>query len=162
MGYGNGFPHERTGAGRDPVTGGTGGSAAPLETAPAPSISFVTTIAVPNGSWAAGLPTRRPPKTAAIPRPAIPPTAAINISRRLQADEPPLRGFLITKSWASGAGTATIRESEATPTALPGSFSISLRPGLADGALFSRRHGTSLERADDEQHIQEDEEHTLQ
>ena len=70
--------------------------------------------------------------------------------------------FLITTSRASGAGTATIRESEATPTALSGSFRISLSPGLADGALFSRRHGASLERADDEQRIQEDEEHTLQ
>src|SRR5262245_33856048 len=92
MGYGNGLPHDRTGARRDPVTGGTGGSATPLETAPAPSISFVTTTVVPNGSRGAGRPTRRPPKTAAIPIPAIPPTAAISSSRRPpQADDPPFR-----------------------------------------------------------------------
>src|SRR4029453_12792985 len=92
IGYGNGLPHDRTGACRDPVTGGTGGSATPLDTAPAPTISSVTVPAVPKESRGAALPPRRPPRRAAIPTPASPPTAAINISRRLQTDEPPFRG----------------------------------------------------------------------
>src|SRR4029453_5206076 len=89
IGYGNGLPHDRTGACRDPVTGGTGGSTTPLDTAPAPIISFVTVTAVPNESRGAGLPARRPPRRAAIPTPASPPPPALNISRRLQTEEPP-------------------------------------------------------------------------
>jgi hypothetical protein len=66
------------------ITGGTGGSATPLETAPAPSTSFVTTTAVPNGSGVPDLilDTRGlPRKSPAIPTTAIPPTTA-NMARR--------------------------------------------------------------------------------
>src|SRR4029453_13585330 len=58
IGYGNGLPHDRTGACRDPVTGGTGGSATPLDTAPAPTISSVTVTAVPKESRGAAPPPR--------------------------------------------------------------------------------------------------------
>ena len=50
MGYGSGLPQDGTGLARVPVAGGGGGRAVPLETMPAPSISWVTVTCLPTGS----------------------------------------------------------------------------------------------------------------
>src|SRR5450759_5325769 len=50
IGYGNGLPHDATGALRLPVVGGIGGSSTPLDTTPAPLGSLM-----PHFSLAAGL-----------------------------------------------------------------------------------------------------------